>query len=172
MSGPKELFETLIAADPDFQPRYQEFLSDWQGQEIPWYLAMGELAHYIVEAYEQGKTHQYQDLFSAIELVLPSADSGLQNLICVGLFEDTQNIASHRSFGASVFRSWLGPRSLIAWDEVDRGMQQVAAWASEQGRDGDSFGERAGLDAESALAQVENPELRRIIEQIYRKKGP
>jgi hypothetical protein len=47
----QEAFETIIATVPDFQPRYQGFL-DWQGEDAPWYLAMGELAHYVVEAYE------------------------------------------------------------------------------------------------------------------------
>jgi len=49
----------------------------------------------------------------------------VQNLIWVGLLEDIQNIASHRSFTPDVFRAWLGPQSLIAWDEVNRGMQKV-----------------------------------------------
>jgi len=115
MSASQEAFQTIIATVPDFQPRYQSFLADWQGEATPWYLAMGELAHYVVEAYEQGDTTQYQKLFSAVERVLQNGDSEVQNLIWVGLLEDIQNIASHRSFGPDVFRSWLGPQSLIAW---------------------------------------------------------
>ncbi len=87
---------------------------------------MGELAHYVVEAYEQGNTTQYQELFSAVEHVLQKGDREIQNLIWVGLLEDIQNIASHCSFGPDAFRSWLGPQSLIAWDEVNRGMQNAA----------------------------------------------
>src|SRR5215472_8625911 len=98
MSAGREAFETIIATVPDFQPRYQKFLVDWQGEDIPWYLAMGELAHYIVEAYEQGDTAQYQELFSAVERVLTNGDSEVQSLIWVGLLEDIQNIASHRNF--------------------------------------------------------------------------
>ena len=49
MSASREAFETIIATVPDFQPRYQAFLADWQGQDTPGYPAMGELAHYIVE---------------------------------------------------------------------------------------------------------------------------
>jgi hypothetical protein len=169
MSGNREAFETIIATVPDFEPRYQKFLADWQGEETPWYLAMGELAHYIVETYGEGNTSVYKDLFATIELVLRNADTELQNLIWVGLFEDIQNIASHRSFGANVFRPWLGPQSLIAWDEVDRGMQKVAAWASKQKPRWWQFWRRRSFDSHAALSQVENPELRRIIEQTYRK---
>jgi hypothetical protein len=170
MSGNREAFETIVAAVPDFQPRYQKFQVDWQDEDIPWYVAMGELAHYIVEAYEQGDTTQYQKLFSAVERVLNTGDSEVQNLIWVGLLEDIQNIASHRSFGPDVFRVWLGPESLIAWDEINRGMRKVAEWASQQHRHDDCSGGTGSFDPETALSQVENPELRRIIELMYRKK--
>jgi hypothetical protein len=170
MSASQEAFETIIATVPDFQPKYQSFLADWQGEDTPWYLAMGELAHYAVEAYEKGDTTQYQKLFSAVERVLRNGDSEVQNLIWVGLLEDIQNIASHRSFGPDVFRSWLGPQTLIAWDEVNRGMRKVAEWASQQRRDGNRSDSARSIDLEAALSQVENPELRRIIEQMHRKK--
>jgi hypothetical protein len=170
MSGSREAFESIIATVPKFQPRYQKFLADWQGEPTPWYVAMGELAHHIVEAYEVGNTAQYKELFSAVEVVLHSADRELQNLIWVGLFEHIQNIASHRSFGASVFRPLLGPQSLIAWDEVDRGMQKVSAWASQpKPRWWQFWRLRRSFDSEAVLSRVENPELRRIIEQMYRK---
>lgn len=125
MAARREAFETIIATVPDFQARYQAFLADWQGEDTPWYLTMGELAHYIVGSYERGNTAQFQKLFSTVESVLQNGDGEIQNLIWVGLLEDIQNISSHRSFGQDVFRVYLGPQSLIAWDEVNRGMQKV-----------------------------------------------
>ena len=169
MSASREAFETIIATVPDFQPRYQTFLADWKGEDTPWYLAMGEVAHYIVESYEQGNTAQYQELFSAVEHVLHSGDAEIQNLIWVGLLEDIQNISSHRSFGPDVFRVYLGPQSLIAWDEVNRGMQKAAEWASQRRKEDQPSGAMNRIDLEAALSQVENSELRRIIEQMYRK---
>jgi hypothetical protein len=163
----REAFESIILTVPGFQRRYQKFLADWQDQDTPWYLAMGELAHYIVETYEQGDTTKYLDLFSSIERVLGDGDSEVQNLIWVGLLEDIQNIASRRSFSADVFRVWLGPKSLHAWNEINRGMQKVAEWASQQRASSD----RSSIDVETTLSQVENPELRRIIEQMHRKKN-
>jgi uncharacterized protein (DUF433 family) len=169
MAARQEAVETIIATVPDFQPRFQRFLADWQGEDTPWYLAMGELAHYIVESYEQGNTAQFQKLFSTVESVLQNGDGEIQNLISVGLLEDIQNIASHRSFSLDVFRVYLGPQSLIAWDEVNRGMQKVAEWASQQRRGDQPSGGVGKIDLEAALSQVESPELRRIIEQMYRK---
>lgn len=107
ISVSQEAFETIVATVPDFQPRCQTFLAEWQGEDTPCYLAMGELAHYIVESYEQGDTAQYQELFPAVEHVLQNGE--IQNLIWVGLLED-----------------------LIAWDEVNRGMQKVAEWAAQK----------------------------------------
>jgi hypothetical protein len=132
---------------------------------------MGELANHIVDAYEHGSTAQFGRLFSAVESVLQNADSELQSLIGVGLFEDIQNIASHRSFGPAVFRPWLGPSSLMTWDEVDEGMQKVAAWTLRQrARWWQFWRKHRGFNPETALPQVENPELRKIVEQMYRKK--
>jgi hypothetical protein len=173
MSASQEAFETIVAAVPEFRPQWQEFLASWQGGETPWYLAMGALAHYVVDAYECGKTAQFKDLFSAIELVLQNADSEVQNLLWVGHFESIQNVASHRSFGASVFRPWLGPESLIVWGEVDRGTQKVAAWVSSQKPRWWQFWRRhRSFDPEGALSQAENLELRKIIEQSYRRESP
>lgn len=50
---------------------------------------MGELAHYVVDTYEQGDTTKYVELFSSIESVLENGDSEVQNLIRVGLLEDS-----------------------------------------------------------------------------------
>lgn len=170
VSPSQEAFETILTAVPDFQPRYQRFLSDWQGEDTPWYLAMGELAHYVIETYEEGDTTHYQELFSAVERVLQNGDSEVQNLIWVGLLEAIQNIASNQSSSPDVFRAWLGPQSLIAWDEVSRGMQKVAEWVSQQRRRDGRSPTVNSFDPEAALSQVKNPELRRIIEQMYRNK--
>jgi hypothetical protein len=138
---------------------------------LPWYLAVSELAHYVVESYERGITNEFPDLFSTVESLLGKSEPELENLIAVGLFEDIQNVASHRSFGAAPFRQWLGPRSLVVWEEVDAFAQRVGAWKAQQKpRWWQFWRRRGGFDAAKALEQVESPELRRIIEAEYRKK--
>ena len=165
----RETFESIIAAVPDFRPQWEEFLREWEA-EGAWYVGMGELAHYVVETYEQGKTDRFNDLFAAIESAFDENDDKARELLTVGLFEDIQNIASHRNFGSSVFRSWLGPQSIAAWDQVDLDMRRVAAWASrQQPRWWQFWRQRRKFDPEAALRQVENRELRKIIERSYRK---
>jgi hypothetical protein len=48
-------------------------------------------------------------------------------------------------------------------------MQKVAEWASQQRRDDQPSGGVGNIDLDAALSQVESPELRCIIEQMYRK---
>jgi len=170
MPANREQIEELVAAAPDFRNRWEGFLRKWEGEEAPpWFLGISELAHYVVENYAQGVTTEFPNLFSTVERLLQNADPELHNLIAAGLFEDIQNIASHRDFGATPFRRWLGPRSLVAWDEVDAGMKRVAVWAARNKPRWWQFWRRRGFDARKALAQVENPEPRKIIEANFRR---
>jgi len=171
MPANREQIEQIVAAAPNFLDRWERFLKDWESEKVPpWYVGMSELAHYVVENYAQGFTVEFSKLFGTVEAFLQNPDPELENLIAVGLFEDIQNIASHREFGASPFRRWLGARSLVVWDEVDAGMQRVAAWsARNKPRWWQFWRRRTAFDAKQALEQVESPVLKKIIEANYRK---
>ncbi len=78
MPTSREAIETIIATIPGFRPQWQRFLEDWQGEATPWYLVMGEIAHYVVDEYEKGDQAQLITFFSAVELILGNADSELQ----------------------------------------------------------------------------------------------
>jgi hypothetical protein len=171
MPANREQIEQLVAAAPNFRNRWDGFLKEWEREEVyPWFVGMGELAHYVVESYAKGAAVELPNLFSTVEALLQSPDPEIENLIAVGLFEDVQNIASHRDFGAAPFRRLLGPRSLAVWDEVDAGMKRVAAWeARNKPRWWQFWRRRRVFDIKQALEQVENPELKKIIEANYRK---
>lgn len=167
----REQIDRILATVPDFRNRWDGFLNHWTGEvSPPWYVGFSELAHYVVDSYAQGSTVELPSLFDTVEALLQSSDPELENLIAVGLFEDIQNIASHRDFGASPFRRWLGPRSLVVWDEIDAGMKRVAAWAARNKPRWWQFWRRRNtFNARQALQGVENPELKKIIEANYRK---
>ena len=113
--------------------QWQEFLKESEKETSPpWYLVMGELAHFLVENYAQGATAEFSDLFASVETLLHKPDPELENLITVGLLEDIQNVASHRDFGAAPFLQWLGPRSLVVWNEINTYMKRVSDWAAKQ----------------------------------------
>jgi hypothetical protein len=171
MPANREQIEQIVAAAPSFRNRWEGFLREWEGDEVPpWFVGISDLAHYVVESYTQGATVEFPNLFGTVEAILKNPDPEVENLIAVGLFEDIQNIASHRDFGATPFRRWLGPRSLIVWDEVDAGMKRVAAWeAQNKPRWWQFWRRRPTFNVEQALSQVENPELKKIIEANYRR---
>jgi hypothetical protein len=166
MAAKQEDVEKIIATVPGFQTQWQEFLKEYKKETSPpWYLVMGALAHYLVENYAQRTTAEFPDLFASVEALLHKPDPELENLITVGLLEDIQNVASHRDFGAAPFLQWLGPRSLGVWNEISAYMKRVSDWAAKQEP------RREAFDAEKALSQVENPQLKKIIESMYRKKS-
>ena len=159
----REQLDRVVNSVSGFSGQWAAFLSEWEAEgESPWYAGMSELAHYVVESYSDSRTNELTNLFSTIEDVLENVDLDVESLIAIGLFEDVQNIASHREFGATPFRQLLGPRSVKIWDEVDQGMKRVAQWAATQ-RGNKKF------DVEKALSELESPELRKIIESLYRK---
>jgi len=169
----REQLERIVDAVPKFRVCWDSFLKEWEKEgEPPWYIGMSELAHYVVDCQSQGIVSELPALFCTIEDVLQNADRDIESLITIGLFEDIQNIASHREFGAAPFRQRLGTRSLALWDEVDEGMKRVAAWQKTQKPKWWQFWrKRRRLDVRQALAQVQSPELRKIIEAEFRKKG-
>ena len=172
MPANREQIEQLVAAAPNFRNRWEGFLKECEEEEEvpPWFLGMSELAHYVVESFAKGVTVEFPNLFSTVEAFLQKSDPEIENLITVGLFEDIQNIASHRDFGAAPFRQLLGPRSLALWDEVDAGMKRVAAWDARNKPRWWQFWRRGSVfDAKQALGQVENPELKKIIEANSRR---
>jgi hypothetical protein len=171
MPANREQIEQLVAAAPNFRNRWDGFLREWEGERVPpWFVGMSELAHYVVESYAQGVTVEFPNLFRTVEALLQNADPELENLIAVGLLEHMQNIASHRDFGATPFRRWLGPKSLVLWEEVDAGMKRVSEWETRnRPRWWQFWRRRRVFDAKKALAEVESPELKKIIEANYRK---
>ncbi len=125
----REDVERIIASVPGFQTRWEAFLKEWDTEpSLPYYLGMGELAHYVVE----GFTKEFPDLFSTVEASLQNSHPEFENLITVGFFEDIQNIASHREFGADLFRQWLGTRSAVIWDQIDAYVQRMDVRADRQ----------------------------------------
>ena len=95
MSVKREDVERIIASVPGFQAQWREFLKEWEKETSPpWYLGMGELAHYLVENYAQEATGEFSDLFASVEALLHKPDPELENFITVGLFEDIQNVAN------------------------------------------------------------------------------
>ena len=167
-----EQLTRIIDTVPGFRAKWDSFLLEWQDEdELPWYIGMSELAHYVVDCQSHGTISEFSALFSTIEDLLQNPDPDIEGLITIGLFEDIQSIATHREFGSTPFRLRLGPLSLQRWDQVDEGLKRIIAQQKTQKPKWWQFWrKREGFDVEQALAAVQNPELRKIIETEFRKK--
>ena len=92
-------------------------------------------------------------------------DEQAKELASIGVNEDIHNIASHRPFGRSVFYQWLGPESWAAWDELCESWRQVTA-AKAAGLLEPARGRPSAPPADPV--QIQDPALRRVVEQLYR----
>jgi hypothetical protein len=109
----------LLSLCPGIEDRWRDHLGDWEGEERGDYIDISIIVHWLVDSYAIGNTDYFPALFQKAELLLESGHPSQQEVVVIGLFEDLQNVASHRDFGWKVFEKWLGPRSLAAWKEVE-----------------------------------------------------
>ncbi|MGB6194190.1 MAG: hypothetical protein WBF42_17115, partial [Terracidiphilus sp.] len=96
----------------------------------------------------------------------------------VGFLESVQNVASHHKCGSSSFEPFLGPQSKIAWEELNnlwRGKAYLAevvameTGASLRPRWWQFWKKRKKPTPAELLNQIQNPDLRKIIEQMTRE---
>ena len=139
---------------------------------------MERFARFIITLYEAGERDELEPAFAIMENGLASGDGAAQNAIVLGFFETLQNVASHRAYGASVFRGYLGAKSRQTWEELN------AAWegkstlaevvANERGLSLKNpwwrFWRRRQRSPAEMLERVENPELRALIEGMTRER--
>jgi hypothetical protein len=158
-----DVVPAFLAVCPAIGPAWQEYLAFWGDQpDRGAFNDAAVLAHHIVDSYERGEVSEFPAVFAVLEACLAEGDEQVCNLVKVGVIEDIQNTASHREFGQSVFCQWLGPLSRAAWDEVNGWWEQLAETKA------------AGLLEHPPSpvvdpGDVQDPALRRMIEQLYRK---
>jgi hypothetical protein len=117
----EQMFDALLQADPSFESCYDLFLREWAGEaDLPQYLALSDLARHLIIKLEQGDVQLFNAVFSVVEYWSVHGDPYVREAVAVGLLEDLQNENFHRSTEPGDLIRWLGPRSRIMWDRVDR----------------------------------------------------
>lgn len=139
---------------------------------------MAELASHVVDLQETARPEEVDPAFRLAENLITAGSNGERDAAVLGFLETVQNVASHRKCGAEAFHKFLGPASLSAWahlKNVWRGKATLAeVVAAETGaatrpRWWQFWRKRSRPRPADLLDQVEDPELRRIIEQITRE---
>jgi hypothetical protein len=139
---------------------------------------MTELATHVVDLFAAENSEDVRPAFDLAEHLIATGLDEERNAAVLGFLETVQNVASHRKYGSAAFEQFLGRRSQSAWTElinVWRGKSSLAevvaleTGATLRPRWWQFWRKRDRLLPSELLNEVQNPELRKIIEQITRE---
>lgn len=89
----EEMFKPILEASDGFRPIWNEFLEEWKDDdELPQYLALGDLARYISKLISESSDEELKRIFAVIESWHLEGDSYVKEAATVGILEDLQNI--------------------------------------------------------------------------------
>ncbi len=116
-----EMMRLLLEACPSFEPKWQQFLEEWDESYRPFYLALCALARHMIDVLQEQDTATIQRLFDAVELLVTRGDGYVSEAITVGLLEDLQNGGFYEAERITVdredFRQFTGPEAEKFWDK-------------------------------------------------------
>jgi hypothetical protein len=139
---------------------------------------LSEVGSHVVDLFEAGHSEEIRPAFNLAERLIATGSAVERHAAIVGFLETVQNVASHRHCEAASFTAYLGPQSRVAWTELNeiwKGKTTLAeVVASETGANlrvawWQFWRKRKKRSARELLQEVENPELRKLLEQITRE---
>ena len=112
----------MLIACPAFVPAWNAFLNEWKdnNEELPHYLALGDLAHHLVERLDAGATQNFEAVFDVIEQWHCHGEPYVKEAATIGLLEGLQNVSLKRGINPRRFEFWLKPESKRWWDRLNR----------------------------------------------------
>jgi len=168
----------ILTKITDAYPSFAKELSSMSSDGASDSRLMAEFASQVVDLYEAGRVEETRAAFPLAEGLVAAGTGEEKHAAIVGFLETVQNVASHRKSGSAPFERLLGPMSKRAWVELNdvwRDKTSLAeVVASETGatlrpRWWQFWKRRDKRTPRELLNDVQNPELRRIIEQITRE---
>ena len=88
----EEMIDPILEVSPGFKPAWNEFLDEWKEEnDLPIYLALGELARYIGQLHTKWHKEEVKSIFAIVEKWHLEGDSYVKEAATVGLLEDLQN---------------------------------------------------------------------------------
>jgi hypothetical protein len=118
----------MLEVCPSFEPKYREFLSEWEGEgQLPEYLVLFDLARHLIAMLERGETQAFDAIFDVVERWHIEGDAYVREAASVGLLEDLQNEGLYMDGGGRLFRGafrpsdfekWLRPESRRWWFKI------------------------------------------------------
>ena len=162
------MMDVLLEACPSFRPTWESFLDEWEdsADDLPHYLALADVARHLIGMLEQSEIATFPAIFQAVERLVTEGEHYVAEAAVVGLLEDLQNRNLHTATEPMQFRPFLGPDSVVAWDELYK------FWRTGQSSliKGPRLEPALDPSAQPDSATVEEAELRRMQQWLDRKE--
>lgn len=111
----EEMLELAVKACPSFKPAWEKFLDDWKNEDdLPLYLALGELSRHISSLVETEQDSELKELFEVVEHWHIEGSSYVKEAATIGLLEGLQGQSN-----ATSIELYLLPESKKWWDKVN-----------------------------------------------------
>ncbi len=115
---PDEIISLFLTLTPEFQPVWDDYLSWWDKRPRGRHDDMAIFARFLVDAFTNGKTERFPQIFHAVEDFVSSEDQTVRELATLGILEGMQIISSNRHMDLDAWLKWLEPASKQAWNSI------------------------------------------------------
>ena len=118
--GADEFLSRLREAYPSYAAVDDEEAADWDDEPVPHYLRVGRLAFHLADIAVKEGVHALAPALTLAEDGIERGDGYTRELATVGLLEDIQNACLRSKPGIRLLdvRALLGPKSMVAWDDL------------------------------------------------------
>ena len=110
-----EMFSSILDVAPGFNPIWNEFKENWADEgpdELPLYLALGDLARYIADKVTTTEaSEELQALFAIVERWHIEGDDYVREAATIGLLEGLQNVTMNDPKSQKTLENFLLPES-------------------------------------------------------------
>ena len=110
----------LLKLCPGIDPRWQEHLEFWEGDERGEYNDISVIVHFVVDSFTEDNSLFFPNLFNKIEDIINTGHPKQKEIAILGFLETLQTVASNSPYGYKPFERWLGPLSLIEWHNIEK----------------------------------------------------
>lgn len=120
--------DAMLEACPSFKPAWQGFVEEWEDEpteledateaDLPYYLALSDLADHLIDMLERGETSSFPAIFGVVEDWIERGEHYVSEAAVIGLLEDLTAAVRYKYGRPSDFVPWLGPASKEAWTNV------------------------------------------------------
>ncbi|HEX2970835.1 MAG TPA: hypothetical protein VHP11_00790 [Tepidisphaeraceae bacterium] len=119
----QDMLPLLVEACPSFAPRWEEGSADSfldKEGNLLMYIALGSLAHHLVNLGSAGKCDEFPAVFAVVERLQVEGDHDVREAATIGLLEGVQNHAGWARLDTGIFLRHLGPESRKWWEKLEQ----------------------------------------------------